>query len=100
MASEKFIIVNNQQRSFTYKAGEKVNLSLQAVKGVSPYTWSFMNLPAGLVGTKDGKVTGVLGEVGYYSFSASANDADGRSADCYYTFNVQPEGAVGTSFFI
>jgi len=95
MASERFIIVNNEQRSFTYQAGEKVNLALQAVKGVSPYTWSFMNLPAGLVGTKDGKVSGVLNDAGYYSFSASANDAEGSSADCYYTFNIQPQGTAG-----
>lgn len=53
-----------------------------------------MNLPSGLVGSKDGKISGILNDVGYYSFSASANDADGRTADCYYTFNIQPQGAA------
>ena len=93
MSSDKFIVVNNQQRSFTYKSGDQVNLALQAAQGASPYTWSYMNLPTGLVGSNDGKVTGSLSDSGYYSFSASANDAKGQTADCYYTFNIQPQNA-------
>ena len=100
MASERFIVVNNEKRTFTYKAGAKVNLELQASKGKAPYAWTYLNLPSGLVGTKEGKVYGAFEEVGYYSFSASANDAEGNTADCYYTFNIQPENAVGTYFSI
>ena len=96
MASERFIVVNSAKRSFTYKSGEKINIELQAAQGKAPYTWNYLNLPSGLVGTKDGKVQGFFSEVGYYSFSASANDAAGSTADCFYTFNIQPENAVGT----
>ena len=96
MASERFIVVNSAKRTFTYKAGEQINIQLEAAKGKSPYTWNYLNLPSGLVGTKDGKVHGHFSQIGYYSFSASANDAAGSTADCYYTFNVQPETAVGT----
>ena len=96
MAAERFIVVNNEKRTFTYKVGEKINLSLEAAQGQAPYAWTYLNLPAGLVGTKDGKITGVLDATGYYSFSASANDAEGNSADCYYTFNVQPTNVICT----
>lgn len=92
---DRFIIVNSANKSFTYKVGENINLALQAQNGKAPYTWNFVKLPAGLVGTNDGKVSGVFGEPGYYSFSASANDASGSTADCYYTFNVQPQTVVG-----
>ena len=96
MSADRFIIVNSEKRSFVYKTGDKVQIELKATHGQSPYAWSYLNLPAGLVGTKDGKVHGLFNEVGYYSFSASANDADGNTADCYYTFNIQPANAVGT----
>jgi hypothetical protein len=96
LSNERFIVVNNQQRSFTYKVGASVNLGLEANYGKSPYTWNFQNLPAGLVASQDGKVSGQFDQIGYYSFSASANDANGNSADCYYTFNVQPASSAGT----
>lgn len=98
MASERFIVVNSQQRSFTYTVGSSINLGLEASHGKAPYTWNFLNLPAGLKGDKDGKVTGNFNAEGYYSFSASANDAEGNTADCYYTFNIQPAG--GKNLFI
>ena len=69
---------------------------MKAAKGVAPYAWTYLNLPDGLVGTKEGKVYGHFDKVGYYSFSASANDAKGSNADCYYTFNIQPTTAVST----
>jgi hypothetical protein len=99
LAVDRFIVVN-QSSSLVYKAGNKVNLALQAANGKSPYTWSYVNLPAGLVGDKSGKITGVVQNEGYYSFNAVCNDATGQSADVYYTFNVQPSTLVSKSFVI
>ena len=100
MSAEKFIVVNNQKRTFTYTVGNPISISLEAAKGKAPYAWSYLSLPTGLTGTKDGKVTGVLDSIGYYSFSATANDAEGNSADCYYTFNVQPANIARIIFVI
>ena len=52
MANERFIVVNNEKRTFTYKTGDKINLDLKASKGKAPYAWTYLNLPSGLVGTK------------------------------------------------
>jgi hypothetical protein len=71
-----------------------VNLALQAENGKNPYTWSFVNLPSGLVGDKSGKISGIFQNEGYYSFNAICNDASGQSADGYYTFNIQPSTLV------
>jgi len=77
-----------------------VNVALQAAKGKSPYTWSFVNLPSGLVADKSGKISGTIQNEGYYSFNAICNDADGQSADAYYTFNIQPTTLTCNFFFI
>lgn len=91
---DKFIVVNSADRSFTYTVGQPINLVLSAEHGKAPYTWNFLKLPAGLSSSKDGRISGSFSETGYYSFSASANDASGSTADCYYTFNVQPQTVV------
>ena len=96
MGVERFIVVNSQKRTFTYKVGDQISLGLEASQGIAPYAWNYVNLPNGLVGTKEGKVSGLFEETGYYSFSASANDAEGNVADGYYTFNIQPTSSVGT----
>lgn len=97
---DRFIIVNPSNRSFTYKVGEPIKLSLSAEHGKAPYTWNFLKLPSGLQATKEGYISGAFSEIGYYSFSASANDASGSTADCYYTFNIQPTTVVGTTCLI
>jgi hypothetical protein len=76
--------------SLVYKVGNKVNVNLQAANGKTPYTWSFVNLPSGLAGDINGKITGTLQNEGYYSFNAICNDVTGQSADVYYTLNIQP----------
>jgi hypothetical protein len=93
-------IVLNERSSLTYSAGDKINFSLQAKNGKSPYTWSYVNLPSQLVGDKDGNVSGSFDQEGYYSFSASANDNSGSNADSYFTFNVQPKGVKKSTYFI
>ena len=96
MSAERFIVVNSADRSFTYKVGDPISIALEAQHGKAPYTWNYLSLPDGLSGSKDGKITGRFQKDGYYSFSASANDASGELADCYYTFNIQPQTVVGT----
>lgn len=59
LAVDRFIVVN-QSSSLVYKVGNKVNLNLQATNGKSPYTWSFVNLPSGLIGDKTGKISGTI----------------------------------------
>ncbi len=98
-ANAQFIVVNVNS-SLVYKAGQSISLNLDATHGKAPYTWSFSNLPNGLVGDKSGKIYGVLSENGYYSFNAVANDCDGLSADAYYTLNVQPATLVRINIFM
>jgi hypothetical protein len=93
LAVNQFIVVSSNN-SFTYAVGNKVNLNLQARAGKAPYTWTYNNLPAQLVGGKDGIISGIFDQEGYYSFSASACDSAGAIADSYFTFNVQPTTAV------
>jgi hypothetical protein len=93
LAVNQFIVVNSNN-SYTYGVGNKVNLNLQAKAGKAPYTWTYNNLPAQLVGGKEGIISGIFDQEGYYSFSASACDSAGAIADSYFTFNVQPTTAV------
>lgn len=93
LAVNQFIVVSSNN-SFTYAVGNKVNLNLQAKAGKAPYTWTYNNLPAQLVGGKDGIISGIFDQEGYYSFSASACDNLGAIADSYFTFNVQPTAVV------
>jgi hypothetical protein len=96
----QFIVVSSSNSTFTYSVGKKVSLSLQAKAGNAPYTWTYNNLPAQLVGNKDGSLSGIFEQEGYYSFSASACDNAGAIADSYFTFNVQPSTAVSSTFSI
>lgn len=99
-AVNQFIVVSSSSNALTYAVGNKINVNLQAKSGKAPYTWTYNNLPAQLVGDKDGLISGVFDQEGYYSFSASACDSAGAIADSYFTFNVQPSSAKGTSFSI
>ncbi len=93
LSVNQFIVVSSNN-SFTYAVGNKVNLNLQAKAGKAPYTWTYNNLPGQLIGGKDGIISGIFDQEGYYSFSASACDSEGAIADSYFTFNVQPVTAV------
>ena len=100
LAVNQFIVVNSNN-SFTYAVGDMVDLNLHAQDGKAPYTWTYNNLPAQLVGGKDGSISGTFNQEGYYSFSASACDSAGAIADSYYTFNIQPPSAVkSNTYFI
>jgi hypothetical protein len=51
----QFIVVKSNS-SFTYAVGDDIKLSLEAKNGKNPYTWSYVNLPAQLVGDKAGSI--------------------------------------------
>lgn len=89
-AVNDFIVVNPRE-SLTYIVGDKINLGLKTEHGKNPLKWNFLNLPAELIGQEDGVIRGIFEKEGYYSFSATANDAEGHFADCYFTLNVQPK---------
>lgn len=99
LALNQFIVVSSNS-TFTYAVGDKVGFNLQAKDGKAPYTWTYNNLPAELVGDKDGIISGIFNREGYYSFSASACDSLGAIADSYYTINVQPVTAAKSNFSI
>lgn len=92
-AINKFIVVSPKS-SLTYSVGDSINLSLEASNGKNPYTWNFLNLPAGLKADSNGNIVGSFEQEGYYSFSASACDESGETADSYFTFNIQPKTLV------
>ena len=89
-AVNDFIVVN-PKASMTWVVGDKIDLNLKTEHGKAPFKWNFLNLPAELTAGVDGVIRGVFEKEGYYSFEASATDADGLFADCYFTFNVQPK---------
>jgi hypothetical protein len=89
-AVNDFIVVNPRE-SLTYLVGDKIDLSLRTEHGKGPFKWNYLNLPAELTAGADGIIRGVFEKEGYYSFEASATDAEGHFADCYFTFNVQPQ---------
>lgn len=96
----QFIVVSSSSNALTYAVGNSINLNLQAKNGKAPYTWTYNNLPAQLVADKEGKISGLFDQEGYYSFSASACDSAGAIADSYFTINVQPTSAVKSNSFI
>jgi len=97
LSQNQFIIVS-PSNNYVYQAGDQINLKLAANNGVSPYTWSYINLPSELRGDKDGVLNGVFNREGYYSFSASCSDSNGKAVDSYFTFNVQPKTLTKSIF--
>lgn len=89
----QFIVVNSN-KALTYLVGDKIDFSLDARNGKAPYTWNFLNLPSQLTADRNGRISGVFSQEGYYSFSASANDGSGANADSYFTFNIQPKSVA------
>jgi hypothetical protein len=99
-AINQFIVVSSSSNALTYTVGSNINIGLQAKDGKAPYTWTYNNLPAQLVGDRNGKISGSFDREGYYSFSASACDNAGAIADSYYTFNIQPTTVVKSNYLI
>ena len=87
-AVNDFIVTN--RKSLTWIVGDKIDFALHAEHGKAPFLWDYMNLPKQLTAGADGIIKGVFEEEGYYSFEATATDADGNFAEAYLTFNVQP----------
>ncbi len=85
-----FMVIQNAIESWIYRSGQSVSIQLSANGGVAPITWNYENLPKGLSGDNNGKISGSCSDSGLYSFSVSAGDSKGLKAVSYYTLNVQP----------
>jgi hypothetical protein len=73
---------------------------LQAINGKEPYTWNYINLPYKLSGNESGIVYGSIDQEGYYTFSASASDSLGATADSYFTLNIQPVTMINGTIYV
>lgn len=91
------LVIQKALNSWIYRSGDDVSIQLNC-NGSGSITWDYKNLPKGLSGDSNGKITGRLADSGLYSFSASAGDSQGRKTEAYYTLNVQP-GTVIKSIF-
>ena len=76
--------------SWVYRVNDQVSINLGSQGGKTPITWTYRNLPSGLLGDASGKIYGSVKEAGLYSFSANCGDSVGQRASSYYTLNVQP----------
>ncbi len=85
-----YLVIQAALDSWIFRSGDSVNIQLTSENGVAPITWNYKNLPAGLSGDNNGKVTGSVSKDGLYSFSASCGDSNGKKAESFYTLNVQP----------
>jgi hypothetical protein len=78
-AAVTFLVIQSAIQSWIYRSGQVISIQLSS-NGTAPITWNYQNLPKGLTGDNNGKVTGSLTTSGLYSWSASAGDAKGLKA--------------------
>lgn len=84
--------------SFVYTnsvSGVVYTNTFSATGGQGPFTWALApnsaGLPAGLVLTSDGQLTGTpSGPVATYDFTIRATDANSRTVDIPYSINITP----------
>ena len=58
--------------------------------GKPPYVFSYLRLPSQIRADSNGLLRGYFSLKGYYSFGVSVADSAGKSADRFYTLNIQP----------
>ncbi|MGA2117882.1 MAG: putative Ig domain-containing protein [Bryobacteraceae bacterium] len=91
--------------------GEAYSAGFSAMGGVTPYTWSFGGLPAGLSGSSSGAISGSPTSVGPVTVTATVTDSTGVRASASLTLTVTPPpllvttaslpgGVVGTAYSV
>ena len=75
-----YLIIENAVNSWIFRTDQQISIRLVAKNGNGKMTWNYNNLPRGLSGDNNGVITGVIGEVGLYSFSAELGDSRGLKA--------------------
>jgi len=69
--------------------GEKYEITLSALGGTTPYTWSFQNLPGGLSGSSDsGTISGKPLVAAGYSVMVLATDTEGEVASKTFVLSI------------
>jgi len=100
-AAVNLLVIQVALDTWIYRSGDAINIQLTSQNGVSPITWNYKNLPAGLTADNNGKISGAISDSGLYSFSASCGDSKGLKAESYYTLNIQPGTVIkSNTFFI
>ena len=92
------LIVTTALNSWIYRVNDQINVQLSSEGGKAPITWTYRNLPEGLLGDATGKIYGTVKEAGLYSFSANCGDSIGQKASSYYTLNVQPGTLIKSNY--
>lgn len=99
-AAVTLLVIQNAMDTWIYRTGQTITIQLTSKNAVGTLTWTFKNLPVGLSGSRTGKITGVIAEVGMYSFSVACGDSKGRTAESFYTLNIQPNNIASCKLFI
>jgi len=99
-AAVNLLVIQVALDTWIYRSGDAINIQLTSQNGVSPITWNYKNLPAGLSADNNGKISGAISDAGLYSFSASCGDSKGLKAESYYTLNIQPGTIIKSNIFI
>ncbi len=94
------LIVKTVLDTWVYRTGQTILIQLESSGGVSPITWNYKNLPAGLSGDRKGAITGSIKDTGLYSFSASCGDSKGQTAESFFTLNIQPGTLIKCKSFL
>lgn len=93
------------------RVGTAYRQTLTASGGIKPYSFALAQgaLPPGLALGRDGRVSGTPAGEGFFSFTAAATDARGRTGQAFYTLLIAqnplvitpaslPDGKVGTAY--
>jgi hypothetical protein len=95
-ASQNYIIIINPPVTVTTgslpdgSAGVAYNETITATGGTGFYTYGTTALPAGLVLSTDGVISGTSSAAGTFSFTVTATDSVGGSGSQSYTISLTP----------
>jgi len=81
------------------KEGAQISLTFQASGGVSPYSWTATGLPAFLILSGAGQLSGtpLVGSAGTYTFSVTVADAAGNKTVGSFSLSVDPALSITTT---
>jgi hypothetical protein len=65
-------------------------LNLPQLFGFPAKTWTYLSLPAQLLGEDNGIISGSFYQEGMYSFCAIHSDENGKTKSFIITLNIQP----------
>jgi hypothetical protein len=59
-AAVTLLVIQTAMDTWIYRTGQTITIQLTSKNAVGTLTWTFKNLPKGLIGGSTGKITGVI----------------------------------------